>query len=81
MSISSNDKLNIITNINNIRHKKQFIKIFIILNKDENIKYTKNNNGIFFNLNKVSDEILIEVKEYLDNIKNNTTMSDLSTEN
>ena len=35
----------------------------------EKMPYTKNNNGIFINLNKLNPELLLKIKTYLDNVK------------
>jgi hypothetical protein len=50
--------------ISEITSKKILLKIYqIILN--ENIKHTRNNNGIFINLNAVEPEKLEILKTYL----------------
>ena len=72
-TFSNDDKLFLIKRISNIKlkkHKKKYyIQLFNIINKN-NIKYTKNLNGIFFNLNNVDNNILVEIDNFLDNIEN-----------
>jgi len=48
----------------------QQIEIFKLITKN-NIKYTKNNNGIFLNMKLISNECLLEIHDYLTFIKNN----------
>mgnify|MGYP006087261669 CR=1 FL=1 len=68
MSKYSNiEKLNIINRIKKIKNKKTFIKLFNLINEDSpNIKFTKNSNGIFFNLNIFSDYLISKVIDFLD---------------
>ena len=57
-------KKNIVKMIEGIHIKKILIKIFkIILN--EKINYTRNKNGIFIDLNQISDEKLIKLENFL----------------
>ena len=56
-SFKTSDKAFLIKRISNIQHKKCYIDIFKLFIK-ENIKYTRNRNGIFFNVSLLSDEIL-----------------------
>lgn len=66
------DKLNIIENIskiNKIKNKKKyFYDIFNII-ESNNVNYSSNTNGVFFNLDEVNDSILLEIEIYLKNIK------------
>jgi len=81
-TFSNDDKLYLIKRISNIKlkkHKKKYyIQLFNIINKN-NIKYTKNLNGIFFNLNNVDNDILVEIYNFLDNIDNCLDESDTDT--
>ena len=81
-TFSNDDKLFLIKRISNIKlkkHKKKYyIQLFNIINKN-NIKYTKNLNGIFFNLNNVDNNILVEIDNFLDNIENCLDESDTDT--
>ena len=53
-----------IENLNN-NHHLEIAKIF----KFNNIKLTENNNGIFINLNKISSNVIEEIKQYIEFIK------------
>jgi hypothetical protein len=58
------EKKHLVKLISEITSKKILLKIYqIILN--ENIKHTRNNNGIFINLNAVEPEKLEILKTYL----------------
>jgi hypothetical protein len=66
------DKKLLVKRIGHIKNKKCYIKIFKLINQD-NLSYTKNENGIFFNLNILSDDILTKIEQiilYYENIKN-----------
>ena len=57
------DKQNLLLRINE-KNNRRDEKIFnLIHNKD--IKYSKNNNGIFFDLNQLSNEILFEIEKII----------------
>ena len=71
-----NEKKLIVKRIGDIKNKKCYIKIFKIIH-GENFKYTKNDNGVFFNLTNISDQILISIDQiliYYENKKNNNEM-------
>ena len=61
-SIDELKKLNkTVSNLNEIHHKK----IFEIIQLN-NIKFSENRNGVFINLNNLSDKILDEIQKYID---------------
>jgi hypothetical protein len=57
-------KKNIVKMIEGIHIKKILIQIFKII-LEEKINYTRNQNGIFFDLNQISDEKLIKLENFL----------------
>jgi len=64
------DKKDILKRITNIKNKKCYIKIFKLIHNDK-LSYTKNENGIFFNLNNLSNEKLHQINkivQYYENI-------------
>ena len=66
------DKKLLVKRIGNIKSKKCYIKIFKLIHGD-NLSYTKNDNGIFFNLTVLSDTILSQIENiihFYENIKN-----------
>ncbi len=58
-----NDKKLLVKRITDIKVKKCYIKIFKIIHGD-NYQYIKNDNGVFFNLTNLSDEVLSKI-EYI----------------
>ena len=54
-------------------HHLEIAKIF----KYNNIKLTENNNGVFINLNNISDNIIEQIKEYLNFIKTQEKLIDI----
>ncbi len=63
-SYSHNDKKLFVKRIGDIKNKKCYIKIFKIIHGD-NFKYTKNDNGVFFNLTNLPDSILTKIESVL----------------
>ena len=55
---------NVIESLDKLHH----IEIGIILKKN-NIPLNENNNGIFINLNKISSNVIEEIKQYIEFIK------------
>ena len=55
-----NDKKILVKRIGDIKNKRCYLKIFKIIHGD-NFKYTKNDNGIFFNLTNLPDIILSNI--------------------
>tara|TARA_B110001469_G_scaffold126761_2_gene145320 strand:- start:2230 stop:2445 length:216 start_codon:yes stop_codon:yes gene_type:complete len=55
-----------------LTHLEEFqqIEIFKIISNND-VKYTKNNNGIFLNMKLINDNCLKEILDYLVFIKNN----------
>ena len=45
--------------------KEDYLKLFKILQKEENFKYTKNNNGIWINLNVLQDKTIEKIRTFL----------------
>ena len=65
-------KIKINNMINKIKDKDVLKQIFYIISKDGDSTYTYNNNGIYFDLNKMSDNILIQLENLLTNNDNDT---------
>lgn len=68
------EKKNLIKRISDVKNKKCYIKIFKIIHNNNNT-YTKNDNGIFFNITNLSDDILKKIDDiirYYETKKNNS---------
>ena len=59
-NFNMSDKTFLIRRINDIKNKKCYQDIFRLL-LNQNINYTRNSNGIFFNLALLNDEILNKI--------------------
>jgi len=63
--------------VKKVKDKKFLIKIFNILNKELKNNYTENNNGIFFNINKLSNGSIEKIIKILDQYSLNNLKSEL----
>ena len=51
-----------IQNLNNVElHHLKILKIF----KDNNCNYSENSNGVFINMNNITDDIIKKINDYL----------------
>ena len=59
--------------ISQINDDKLYFKLFNELKNQKDFTYSRNKNGIFFDINKLSDEIITIIKNFIDNndIQNN----------
>lgn len=62
------EKKRLVYRIENIKNKKEYYNLYNIVNKT-NIQFTKNSNGFFFNVNKLSNETLYEIDCFLNEIE------------
>jgi beta-glucosidase-like glycosyl hydrolase len=69
------EKKNIVHKIEQIKNKKHFIEIFKII-KNDNIKYTQNRNGLFIDMNKLSNSTIHKIEQYLKNLELTLSESD-----
>ena len=66
-------KKNLLSKINDSKNKKRDQKIFSLI-YNNNINFSNNDNGIFFDLNQLNDDILTKIENiinYYDNKKYN----------
>ena len=85
-----NTSLNLCKNIKNnvsLLSQNELNEIFKILHKNDS-KYTKNNNGVFVNLNWLDNDILVEIDNYINfciksnkEIKKHEIMKNIYNEN
>jgi hypothetical protein len=61
-------KKKIINKIQNIKNKKNYINLFKLIIKLK-IPYSFNNNGIFFNLNKINSKDLNKIIKLIDSFQ------------
>lgn len=73
------DKKKIVYKIQQIKNKKYYFELYKLV-ANNNIQFTKNNNGVFFNINKLSNKALQEIDDFLDlNCDDSIQDSDIST--
>lgn len=72
------DKKKLVYRIEQIKSKKNYIKLFKIINSD-NIKFTDNNNGIFINMNALTNISLNKINNFLNLINKTNDMIDSDT--
>lgn len=66
---NSDEKKMLVYKIENLKQKKHYIDIFNIIKHNEpNYKFTKNNNGIFFDLKYISNDVLYKIDKYINSI-------------
>ena len=58
------DKKRIMTKIQNLKNKKHYMHLYRLI-KENNVAHSQNINGVFINLNNISDEILDKISQYL----------------
>lgn len=66
-NIDYSRKKEIVHKIKKLNNKSKYIKLFNIL-LENNIEYSSNNNGIFFNVNKLNIETYNIINNFLDSI-------------
>jgi hypothetical protein len=64
-----NDKKLLCKRITDVKKKNCYIRILKII-KEDNLKYTQNDNGIFFNLTNLSNELLTKIELILQEYEN-----------
>ena len=66
------DRKILLSQINSLNlNLEQYIEIYKIIKLDSNIKFMKNNNGIFVNLYDISDDIIKKLKDFIFYISTN----------
>ena len=63
-SYTLEDKKRIMTKIQNLKNKKHYMHLYKLI-KENNVTHSQNTNGIFINLNNISDDILEKIVQYL----------------
>lgn len=63
------EKKKLVYRIQNIKSKKQYFKLYQIVNKSSIKNLTRNSNGIFFNINKLNETTINEIDNFLSKIE------------
>ena len=69
----------LITKINRIKNKEELIEIYNIVINDIGNNFSSNRNGIFINLNLLSDEGIENILNYTNDKYNNVTLTETDT--
>jgi len=69
----------LVNKITKITEKSDLVTIYNIVNEDIGDNYSTNRNGIFINLNSVSDKCIDQIIQFLDNINFNITETEKLT--
>ena len=69
---SAEFRKNIVMKISKLKLKKDFIKIYNIINKELGSNISINRNGIFFNINILSDDCIEDICDMLKDSSNTT---------
>ena len=64
-SIDYNEKKKLVLKIKSLNNKQNYIELFKII-IENNIEYSANNNGVFFNVSKLTDELFNKIYNYVD---------------
>ena len=66
----------LITKCENIKNKDNLIAMFKIIKKDIGNDFSANRNGIFININILTDNCIHELSEYINNYNNISTKTE-----
>lgn len=61
----------LVSKIDRLKNKENYIELYNIITNEIGNNYSSNRNGIFINLNILSDKTIEEIIEFLDNKLNN----------
>jgi spermidine synthase len=71
---SHNEKKDLVKKIERLTSKAHYRQVFKLL-KLSGIKITQNSNGVFFNMNDLTNEILKKLDDFLDSVLNKVNAS------
>jgi hypothetical protein len=70
------EKKDLVKKIEKITSKLHYKQIFKII-KSSGVKITQNNNGVFFNMNELSNDTLQKIENYIDNVQQNKPQTNI----
>ena len=73
---SSSFRRKIVLRITKLKEKKDFVKIFNIIQSEIGKDLSINRNGIFFNINLLSDDCIQSLNNYLNEINDITSITE-----
>ena len=63
-SIDYNKKKKLVLKIKSLNNKQSYLKLFHMI-IENNIEYSSNNNGVFFNVNLLTDELFFKIHNFV----------------
>lgn len=66
----------LVNKISKLKDKREFVNIFNIVQSELGKNMSFNRNGIFFNINTLSDECIKNLDDYLSNLIDNATITE-----
>lgn len=80
-TFDSHYRKKLLEKINDMKEKSQLVLIFKIVNRDIGNDYSENKSGIFFNMNLLSNDAIIEISDLINTfIENETENASENTE-
>jgi hypothetical protein len=80
-TFDSHYRKKLLEKINDMKDKSQLVLIFKIVNRDIGNDYSENKSGIFFNMNLLSNDAIIEISDLINTfIENETENASENTE-
>ena len=67
---SYNDRKKLSTRVKEIKSKEDYVRLFKIINRDPNNKFTENSNGIWLDFKILEDETIEKVSKFLNKLSN-----------
>ena len=64
--------------ISKLNSKKDYLHIYGLISKELNSKFSVNKNGVYFNINLLSDNCINELSKYISDKFDSETVSDVS---
>ena len=64
-SIDYNSKKKLVLKIKSLNNKQNYIELFKMI-IENNIEYSSNSNGVFFNVSKLTDELFNKISNFID---------------
>ena len=64
-SIDYNEKKKLVLKIKSLNNKQSYIKLFKML-IENNIEYSSNNNGVFFNVNLLTNDLFYKISNFVE---------------
>jgi hypothetical protein len=75
---NSNFRKNLKDKISKLNNRKEYLHIYNLISKELESKFSVNKNGVYFNINLLSDECIKEISNYISDKYDSETTSEVS---